>query len=62
LAAIETGDEIIVVDDGSSDDTVARLASFGDRVPVRAFHLRVVYAFVLGRRRHLRPDKESQEW
>ncbi|MGA9828801.1 MAG: glycosyltransferase family A protein [Rhodanobacteraceae bacterium] len=32
LASIQPGDEVIVVDDGSTDDTPARLASFGARI------------------------------
>lgn len=32
LAAISPGDEVIVVDDGSEDDTSAVLARFGDRI------------------------------
>jgi glycosyltransferase involved in cell wall biosynthesis len=34
LAATTPDDEIIVVDDGSTDDTVARLGTFGERVRV----------------------------
>jgi glycosyltransferase involved in cell wall biosynthesis len=32
LAASEDGDEVLVVDDGSTDDTAAALAVFGDRI------------------------------
>jgi glycosyltransferase involved in cell wall biosynthesis len=32
LANVSPGDEVIVVDDGSTDDTAAKLASFGDRI------------------------------
>ena len=32
LANVEPGDEVIVIDDDSTDDTAARLASFGDRI------------------------------
>lgn len=32
LANVAPGDEVIVVDDGSTDDTLAKLAVFGDRI------------------------------
>ena len=32
LANVSPGDEVIVVDDGSTDDTAAELAAFGDRI------------------------------
>ncbi len=36
LAQTRPADEIIVIDDGSTDDTAARLAAFGDRIRVVA--------------------------
>ena len=36
LAQTRPADEIIVIDDGSTDDTAARLATFGDRIRVVA--------------------------
>jgi glycosyltransferase involved in cell wall biosynthesis len=32
LAAVRPGDEVIVVDDGSTDDTAARLGAYGERI------------------------------
>jgi glycosyltransferase involved in cell wall biosynthesis len=32
LAAVRPGDEVLVVDDGSTDDTAARVGTYGDRV------------------------------
>lgn len=37
LAAIRPGDEVLVVDDGSTDDTPARLASYRDRIRYLSF-------------------------
>ena len=34
LAGTEPGDEVLVIDDGSTDDTPSRLAAFGDRIRV----------------------------
>ena len=49
LVAILPGDEVIVVDDGSKDNTPAAVARFGDRVRfVRAAHSGLVIPAAAG--------------